>query len=239
MRYRRRIPPLRGKALWLVRLALVLAVAVGLVSVMDEKLSPVVQNVAGYRLRVFATKTINDAVTEELEREDISYASLVTISRDKDGAVTDIQTDVLRVNRLQAGVTEKIVQTLDEPQSRELSIALGSLTGLQMLAGRGPMVRFHITPLGAVETRIENQFESAGINQTLHRIMLVVTMDAAASNSLCRVPAQVVTSVCIAETVIVGEIPQAYTNVEGADRDDLFDHRAGQEMYQGRVSQQN
>ena len=220
-----------------MRLALVLAVVLGMVSVIDKKISPVVQNVAGYHLRVFAAKTINEAVTEELEREDVSYSSLVTISRDKDGMVTDIQTDVLRINRLQAGIIEKITQTLDEPESQELNIAAGSLTGMQALAGRGPMMGFQVTPLGAVETRIENQFESAGINQTLHRIILVVTMDAVASNSLCRVPAQVVASVCIAETVIVGEIPHSYTNVENASRDS--ERRGRQKMYQGAAGQKN
>lgn len=217
MRYRRRrIPTLRGKKLWLARIALLLAVIIGFVIMLDHRISPVVQNAAGYQLRVFAVKTINEAITEELEREDITYSSLVRISRDSSGMVTDIQTDVLRINRLQANITEKVLETLKAPESQEMKIAAGSLSGVQMLTGKGPMISFKIAPMGIVKTEIENQFQSAGINQTLHRIMLEVTVDATASNNLYTVPAEVVTSVCIGETVIVGEIPKAYVKAENA-----------------------
>lgn len=216
MRYRR-IPPLRGKKLWLARIALLLAVMIGFVIILDHKISPLVQNAAGYQLRVFAAKTINESITEELEREDITYSSLVHISRDSSGMVTDIQTDVLRINRLQARITEKVLETLKDPKSQELKIAVGSLSGIQMLAGKGPAMSFQILPMGMVETKIENQFQSAGINQTLHRIMLVVTVDATASNNLYTIPAEVVTSVCIGETVIVGAIPKAYVQSERID----------------------
>ena len=91
-------------------------------------------------------------------------------------------------NRLQSAVLADVLQRLSEVSTRELAIPLGSLTGSPLLAGRGPLLHIKMQSVGSSSAHFENAFASAGINQTRHEIRCAV-----------------------AETVIVGSVPDTYT----------------------------
>ena len=66
--------------------------------------------------------------------------------------------------------------------------------GGQILSGRGPEVEFRVIPAGYVHTEIYNQFQSAGINQTLHQIMLKVDATVSAVMPIYTVTTEVTTN---------------------------------------------
>ncbi|MEG1778954.1 MAG: sporulation protein YunB, partial [Oscillospiraceae bacterium] len=111
---------------------------------------------------------------------------------------------------------------------------LGSLTGSVFLAGRGPNIKFTMIPVGTIKTDIKNEFLSAGINQTLHRMILTIEVEIATDMAGYTIPTKVQSSICIGETIIVGVSPEAFTNVENSSQSlegKLFDYRAGSKEY--------
>ena len=94
--------------------------------------------------------------------------------------------------------------------ARELSIPVGTLTGSALLAGRGPRISVRMESVGSSSARFENRFTSAGINQTNHRIVLEVNVSVSILLPGFTTATQVANEVTVAETVIVGAVPDTY-----------------------------
>ena len=95
--------------------------------------------------------------------------------------------------------------------ARELSIPIGTLTGSALLAGRGPRISVRMESVGSSSARFENRFDSAGINQTNHQIALEVDVSVSILLPGFTTATTVSTAVTVAETVIVGSVPETYT----------------------------
>lgn len=189
--------------------------------VIDMQIRPSVKTMAAYQARLYAIEAINEAATGELSRQNVNYSSLVRLSKNENGEVTAIETDMLALNRLKLGITEAIVKNLNALSSQELKIPLGTLFGWQYFSGRGPKVDFSVLNVGYVESDITNIFDSAGINQTRHQLMLDTTISITAIVPGYSAETSVTTNLCLAETIIVGIVPGAFTNVTGGSESDI------------------
>ena len=96
---------------------------------------------------------------------------------------------------------------------------MGTLTGSKFLSGRGPKVNFKITSIGNIETKLNSEFSSAGINQTLHRIYLQIKCKVEILTPFNCVDEEITNQVLLAEAVIVGNIPNTFYNLEGVNRE--------------------
>ena len=94
-----------------------------------------------------------------------------------------------------------------------MNIPLGTLSGNQFLNNRGPKIRIELDISSAVYSKISSEFISAGINQTLHRITLTISTDIYFIMPWYRSSGGYQTEFILAETIIVGKVPDAYTNV--------------------------
>lgn len=212
-----------------IRVGLLFALLLGSMLWMDLQLRPVVQVYSAYQAKVYATRLINDAIYGELATADIRYDNLTIITHDANGTVTSIQTDMVGLNRLRGRATDAVLRNLRQMDQQTISIPMGTLSGFQIFTGRGPTVQMKVQPAGTLQTRIENRFDSAGINQTRHQIMLVMDMTVSAVIPGYTVSTEVETNFCLAETVIVGTVPDSYTQVEDSSRDvipKIFDFKA-------------
>ena len=188
---------------------LALAVMIGAVIAVDAGIRPMVREAAAGQTQIAVNRIIQQAVLTVLEEDGLRYQSFVTLRQNQNGETTALTTDAVLINRLQGELLEKILQTLQETKQMTL----------QFLAGRGPMVTLHLRPVGMVKTKIINQFDEAGINQTRHRIQLQVTVDMLSLLPGYRISSQAQSNVILAETIIVGLIPDAYTEVYGGTDD--------------------
>jgi sporulation protein YunB len=132
------------------------------------------------------------------------------------------------INTLKAGLTTAIQKRLSEYDDGKLYIALGTLIGSDIFTGRGPKIEVRMVPVGYVTAAITNEFASAGINQTLHRIMMSVTGTVTVVMAGYSATSEVTADFCIAETIIVGAVPQAYTQINGTNDElgRLYDFQA-------------
>ena len=149
---------------------LVLLSLVGGIIALDMGIRPMVREAAASQTQIAVNRMIQRAVLEVLEEDGLRYQSFVSLQQNLSGETTALITDTVLINRLQGELLEKILQTLQQYRELKLELPLGSLTGIQFLAGRGPLVALQLRPVGLVKTKIINQFDEAGINQTRHRI---------------------------------------------------------------------
>lgn len=184
----------------------------------DAMLRPTVTAAAESQANLYATKAIQETVYREMERLEMEYGDLVRLTYGDQGTVTSLQTDMLAMSKLQSAVTSSVIDSILRLSSQELSLPIGTLTGNPFLSGRGPEVEVRLIPAGFVETRLRNVFDGAGINQTRHQILLNIRLDYQAMLPGYAIGSQVDTDIVLAETVIVGLVPGAYTLVgDGTD----------------------
>lgn len=195
-----------------------IAVTLIVVVLVDARIRPVIEEVVGYQARLYAFQLVNSAMMEELAHEEIDYNKIVRISRGADGAVTAVQTDMRSVNRLKTQVADAVARKMEQPRNQSLSVPIGTLLGSSLVSGRGPEVEIKVIPLGYVQSELTNRFVAAGINQTLHQIMLGTNVQMTAVLPGFSVKTETSTNFCIAETVIVGAVPDGFTVVNGDDR---------------------
>lgn len=159
------------------------------------------------------TLCVNDTINRTLSGRDYGYDYFVTIDRDESGAVTAIKANMARINALSSELLSDIVEAADKGEL-SLSIPLGNILGSSLLLGKGPDIPVDITLLTSSRVDFKNELSAAGINQTKHEMKLDVVVDIDVVLPWRTVSTQVVTEILIAETVIVGEVPQTYLNME-------------------------
>lgn len=206
--YRRRINRRAlTRLLALLLTALLLAAAVFAML----QLRPLLESLATTRVSNTVNRIISEAVDEAIQSGEIRYDQLISFEKDNDGRITAVHSNMAAFNRLQAQILDIILAKIDQVSARELSIPIGTLTGSALLAGRGPRIRVRMESVGSSTARFNNQFESAGINQTKHQIILEVEVSVAILLPGFTTATKVSTAVTVAETVIVGAVPDTYT----------------------------
>ena len=206
--YRRRMDrQALARLLLFVGMTLVLATAV----YATAQLRPLLESMATTRVSNTVNRIVFEAVTEAIESGEITYDQLISFEKDNDGRITAVHSNMAACNRLQVEILDIILARIDQVSARELSIPVGSLTGSALLAGRGPRIKVRMESVGSSSARFENEFTSAGINQTNHRIVLHIDVSVAILLPGFTTATQVSNAVTVAETVIVGTVPDTYT----------------------------
>lgn len=194
--------------IWLtVIFTLLLALAVAVVLHMK----PVVVDLATTRTSNAVNRIVVAAVNDAVDSGRIDYEQLVDFDKDAEGHVTALRSNMAAFNRLQASIADDILQRMAEVSSTDLAIPIGTLTGSPLLAGRGPCLRVRMQSVGTATARFDNQFSSAGINQTRHRIILDVDVHVSILLPGLTTYTKVSNEISVAETVIVGGVPETYT----------------------------
>ena len=194
--------------IWLTLLALaLLAAAVSLL----WHLKPVMTSMATARVSNMVNRIVSAAVNEAVENGQIDYNNFVIFDKDETGHITALRSNVAEVNRMQGMIADEILHRLSELSTSELEIPLGTLTGLALLAGRGPSLFVRMQAVGSASAAFRNQFTSAGINQTRHQIFLDVDVYMSILLPGMKTSTKVSNEIAVAETVIVGGVPDTYT----------------------------
>ena len=205
--------PVRGRgplAAAAVTLLIALAVSVGCTTLLEARLRPMVVTVAQAQAEQMLAAVIEACVLDTMEEEGADYQTFVQIQREEDGTITSLTTDVTGMNRLRARLIEAVLEVLEGVDVSQIEIPLGSLLDFDILWGLGPSLKVHAMTVGTVDAEFISQFSSAGVNQTLHQIDLEVTVPITLMLPGGAVETVSRTSLCVAETVIVGQVPEVY-----------------------------
>lgn len=219
-----RRPPLRG--LWprfrrrewapgqlFASIILGIALAAFLIHQAGLAVRPQLVALAQSKLRNQLTMISNATVADILEQEALRYSDMVVMEPGPGDGIATITTDTVRLNNLKSAVLTRIVSQVESLDTHCLDVPLGALTGMELFAGAGPELPIQVLSVASVEGGYRNDFVSAGINQTLHRVMLDITLTAEVLMPGGIVESVVSTPVCVAETIIIGQVPQTYLEV--------------------------
>ena len=206
--YRRRLARLR-----LARLLVLTLVAGALTALLLAawQMKPLLTSLATTRVSNAVTQVVTQAVNEAIASGELGYENLVYFEKDNDGKITAVRSNMAAFNLLQSHILDTVLQRIDQVSARDLSIPIGSLTGSTLLAGRGPRITVRMESVGSSEANFRNAFTSAGINQTKHQIILTVDVSVSVLLPGFRTATKVSNSFIVAETVIVGTVPDTYT----------------------------
>lgn len=202
---------LTGRQRVLIWLTAIFTLLLALTVAVVLHMKPVVVDLATARTSNAVNRIVVAAVNDAVDSGRIDYEQLVDFDKDAEGHVTALRSNMAAFNRLQASIADDILQRMAEVSSTDLAIPIGTLTGSPLLAGRGPCLRVRMQSVGTATARFDNQFSSAGINQTRHRIILDVDVHVSILLPGLTTYTKVSNEISVAETVIVGGVPETYT----------------------------
>lgn len=204
----------------LLVLLLSIALIAAILLVVERNLTRVVLSLAQAQAKAMAIQTLNEVAAELLSSGDVSYDSLMYVSTAEDGQVRLIQSNTPAMNRLAAQVSLLAQSRLQARRDQAVGIPLGSALGMTLFAGAGPKIQVRILPVGSVHAEFHTDFQTAGINQTRHRVTLALTAQVQLVIPTGAQTVEATTQVAMAESIIVGEVPETFTDV-GEDMDML------------------
>ena len=159
------------------------------------------------------TVSINNAIADIMRDGDYSADYFVTFEKSEAGEITAISSNIARINALSAKILDRIVGATDT-HMLTVNIPVGNLTGVSLLMGRGPKVPVKIITMTSSRVEFNNSIVTAGINQTKHQINLEVIVDIDILVPWGTESTQVITEVLIADTIVVGRVPDTYLSME-------------------------
>jgi sporulation protein YunB len=194
--------PLPGKAF----LILMAILALGVFMIFERNVKPALVAIAESKARIIAIEAITGAIESEIVQS-VKYQDLMFIHKDSQGRPVLIQPNTIEVSRLAARTTDHVKKTLQSLEDEEIWIPLGQVFGSNLLANMGPRIKITVLPIGTVTVNLINDMEEAGINQTLHKIMLEVKAGVKIVIPLVVAETEVQHQVLLSQAVIVGEVP--------------------------------
>ena len=202
---------LSGRQRFAVWLTLTVLLLFTLTFVAVIHMEPILASMATARVSNTVHRIVVEAVDDALQGGEIDYEKLVSFEKDSEGRVTALKSNMAAFNRLQSRIADDILLRLSEVSTSTLSIPVGTLTGSSLLAGRGPAIKVKMQSVGSTTATFQNTFSAAGINQTRHQILLDVQVNMSILLPGFRTSTKVNNQISVAETVIVGSVPQTYT----------------------------
>ena len=180
----------------------------------DLRLRASILEIARTQAQLRAVEVINEAINNNIV-SDTKYQDLVTIHTDSADRVVMLQANTVMINQLMTRTVNEVIASSKPLQSSAINVHLGQLTGNILLVGWGPTFSVRILPIQQVHVEVDNRFEQAGINQTRHIISFKVNTRIKIAVPLVSEELPVSTTIPIADTVIVGEVPHTYVNFSG------------------------
>ncbi len=177
------------------------------VLLLDAKLRPAIYDLAALEAYALSSRTVNSAVEKILSENAPAYSEIVDINYSDINTITGITTDIVKMNLFKSQVTRAIDNAFNEENNTEVSVSLGTASGVTLFSGWGPYIDVDVGYSSSTYSDFENVFSSAGINQTQHNIMLNIETTVMLNMAGRRISQMVETSFCVAQTVIVGSVP--------------------------------
>ena len=196
---------LRKQLRW--RFMLIAILCLGAVVAIWLRVSPVVEELAAAEVANEASDQIAEAITAQMELDDISYASIVRLEKDGEGKLLALRTDMNELNHLRNETLHIINERIMDCDTSELGIPLGNVLFPAVFSGKGPRLPVRVLTIRNADAEFTSHLQEAGINQTLHQITLNVALDITMLSPAGTETFRVESGVVVAETVLIGQVP--------------------------------
>lgn len=207
--YRRK----KDKIGFIVMLSITIIILMLMISYLNSQLMPIVVALSEAEAKHMATVIATDVVSEKLK--DLKYDDLIYLQKDANSKVTALQANIVKMNQISSEIASSMQERLAGVDDMYVKVPVGNMFGSSFFSNRGPELTVKVVPYGNIDVDFKTEFVSAGINQTRHKIYIEIKSKMLVIVPLVKRGAEVVTNVPVAETVIVGDVPDSFINVEG------------------------
>lgn len=181
------------------------------------KFRPVIQSLAETQVKNTTSDLTNDAIAKQIAAGNIAYDRIVYFEKDLNGRITALKTNIGEVNRLKTDILNIINDEILALDTSDIGIPIGSLFLPELFSGKGPAIPIRVLAIRNSDASFSSTFTQAGINQTLHRLNMHVSVDVAVLILGQASSFTVDSEVVVAETVIVGEVPETFFHTGGSN----------------------
>ena len=202
---------------------LVFAILFAMIMYFLNSVRPAMIRLAKAEAEYLAIDLIQHSVSEVFAENPFSYTELVQIEKDAEGNICALKSDLAATNRIKADIALLIQDKIERMEFAEISIPLGSLSDIDMLAGVGPFIHVKLMPYGNARLEFLSSFEAAGVNQTRLCISLKVKTELALLMPTVNTIHSVEDTIPVFQTILLGEVPESYFQVESSD-ETIVDH---------------
>ncbi len=193
---------------------IIIAIILYLYNYIDKNIRPTVVAISEIEARAITTEAINETVKHKITG-DINYNDLINVEYDSLGRVTLMQANTILMNNIASEVALEVQEQMKKISKSKIKVPLSNAFDTQLITL--PSIKLQIIPQGAVTVDFATEFEASGINQTRHRIYLIVITDIKIIVPLVSENIKIATNIPIAETIIVGDVPEQFINIPEDD----------------------
>ena len=199
-----------------IRLLLILMMFSGIILLMfRSRYRSIIQELAETQVKNTTSDLTNDAIAKQIADGIIQYDRIVFFEKDLDGRITALKTNMSEINRLKTDILNIINDEILALDTSDIGIPLGSFFLPEILSGRGPVIPVNVLSIRNSDAAFSSNFVQAGINQTLHQLIMVVSVDVSILVLGHTSSFTITSEVVIAETVIVGSVPNTFLQTGG------------------------
>ena len=199
-----------------LRLLLFLLIFSGMILLMfRSRYREIIQELAETQVKNTTSDLTNDAIAKQIADGVIQYDRIVFFEKDLDGRITALKTNMSEINRLKTDILNIINDEILALDTSDIGIPLGSFFLPELLSGRGPVIPVNVLSIRNSDAAFSSNFVQAGINQTLHQLIMVVSVDVSILVLGHTSSFTITSEVVIAETVIVGSVPNTFLQTGG------------------------
>lgn len=190
---------------------LFLSALVLLAFIAERQLAPIILTAAEMQTEQRAQRILfNSARDVLLEQKDGGYNDLIELSLNEAGEIIFLEPQTAKINLLISNISLRAEEGITALSQEKINLPLGALTGSALLSDFGPLLQLSARSIGKVQVELQEEFSSAGVNQTRHKIYLQMTaqMQLIVPFSSHQFTAQ--NCILLTEGVIVGNVPYLY-----------------------------
>lgn len=196
-----------GKSVFWMKFVSIIIILGLLTAYSENRIKPYLEEISENKVRDMVNSTVNSVIQEGF-KESTRYEDLVTVVRNEQGQITNIETDVEKMNRLAAEVSAGIRSKLTAMTKDYIAVPAGVLTGTALFAGTGPELNIRVKPYGNVHTEFKSEFTRLSDNQTKHSIFLIAKTSVLVAVPLLNTKYELTSGVPVAESVLIGGLAE-------------------------------
>ena len=161
-----------------------------------------------------ATNITNESVMEVMQN--YTYKDLMNVQKESNGKINLLEANIVTINQVISQIVSKIQKRIDKSPTTNVFINMGSVSGISNLKTMGPQFDIELETAGRIVSNVRTEFESVGINQTLHKIYVELNTNIGILTPYGSFTRNFETSVLLTQAIIVGEVPQTYYDFNGS-----------------------
>ena len=164
-------------------------------------------------LEYLVTDIINTAVYDSIKNSGYTFDDLTIINTDKNGFVNSVSIEPSSANMMKSEIAALINERVNKISDDDVKITIGMIIGYCNLGSWGPEIPLAVLPNTNVEIDFSNEFVSCGINQVQDNLTIDVNVHVSALMPFLKSTSTIHSSVIVAQTLIVGDVPNTYLEI--------------------------